>query len=271
MRNKSFMLMQYLKKKGHWILLGLAIVAAPFLYSQQPKYSEVGPLKNPLPENHSAPFILDKQKQLDRFSWWDNRDSEWFKARIPFWDSPDGAIDATYYYRWELVTKHMTYGSPKSGYTFTEFIDRPHWSGRYGAISCPLGLQIYELRWLKDRRITNDFIRYWFDVPGAEPRSYSNWYGDAVWANYLVNDDKEFLLGRLPSMEKQYNGWRAERYDAAHQMFKWSGMHDGMETNIGSRQTKNGFDGGESYRPTLNSYIYGDLIALSKTAALAGE
>ncbi len=263
--------MHYLKKRGRWILLGIALFAAPALYSQQPTETEVGPLKNPLSDNRKAPFILDKQKQLERFSWWDNRDSAWFKARIPFWDSPDGAIDATYYYRWELATKHMTYGSPESGYTFTEFIDRPNWSGRYGAISCPLGLQIYELRWLKDRRITDDFIRYWFNTPGAQPRSYSNWYGDAVWANYLVNDDEKFLINRLPSMEKQYDGWMQEHWDNAHQMFKWSGMHDGMETNIGSRQTKYGFDGGESYRPTLNAYIYGDLKAMAQTAALAGD
>lgn len=265
------MLIQYLRKKGRWILVGLALVALPALYSSQKTATEVGPLKNPLPNNRNVPFVLDKQKQLDRFSWWDNRDSEWFKARIPFWDSPDGAIDATYYYRWELVTKHMTYGSPESGYTFTEFIDRPHWSGRYGAISCPLGLQIYELRWLKDRRLNHDFIRYWFETEGAQPRSYSNWYGDAVWAHYLVNNDKEFLISRLPSMEQQYEGWMKERWDATHQMFKWSGMHDGMETNIGSRQTRYSFDGGESYRPTLNSYIYGDLIAMAKTALLAGD
>ncbi len=71
--------------------------------------------------------VLDKQKQAD--------------------------ITTTYYYRWELLTKHLTYGSPQSGYLFTKFIDRPFWSGAYGAISCPAGHQLYEARWL--RRVGN--------------------------------------------------------------------------------------------------------------------
>jgi hypothetical protein len=215
--------------------------------------------------------VLDKQQQLDRFTWWDNRDWDWYKQRIPFFESPDADIDSTYYYRWELVTKHMTYGSPESGYSFKEFITVPFWSGSYGAISCPSSLQIYELRWLKDRRVTDDFIRYWFHTPGAQPRSYSNWYGDAVWANYLVNGDKEFVTNTLPDMEAQYEGWMKERWDADHQMFHWSGMHDGMEFTIGSRLTQDPFEGADSYRPTLNSYIYGDLTAMARTADLAGN
>ncbi|HEX7018423.1 MAG TPA: hypothetical protein VF159_00325, partial [Gemmatimonadaceae bacterium] len=119
--------------------------------------------------------IIDKRAALARYDWLDNRDYDWFAERIPFFESPDTAIDATYYYRWELTTKHLTYGDPASGYTFSEFIDRPFWSGAYGAISCPLGHQFHEIRWLNDPRIVNDFARYWFDTPGAQPRSYSNW------------------------------------------------------------------------------------------------
>ena len=216
-------------------------------------------------------LVLDKQRQLDRFTWWDNRDWDWFKARIPFFESPDEEIDATYYYRWELVTKHLTYGSPASGYSFKEFIEQVGWAGSYGAISCPMGLQMYELRWLKDRRITDDYVRYWFDTPGAQPRSYSTWYADAVWANYLVNGDRSLVVNRLPSMEAQYAGWLREHWDPKEQMFHWSGMHDGMEINIASLQTSDAFAGADSYRPTLNSYVYGDLLATANTADLASE
>src|SRR6478672_7481306 len=73
--------------------------------------------------------VLDKQKLLDAQTFWDNRDWDWYRANIPFFDCPDADITTTYYYRWELVTKHLTYGSPNSGYSFTEFIDRPFWSG----------------------------------------------------------------------------------------------------------------------------------------------
>ena len=215
--------------------------------------------------------ILDPQHQLDRWKWRDNMDDDWFKTHIPFWESPDAEIDATYYYRWELATKHLVYGSPESGYNFTEFIDRPSWSGKYGSISCPLGLQLYEARWLRDGVIAGDYARYWFSTPGAQPRSYSNWYGDALWANYLVSGDKAFITSLLPSMEAQYQGWMKEHWRPAHAMFAWSGMHDGMEFTIGSRQTKDQFAGAESYRPTLNSYVFGDLNAIANTAQLAGD
>ena len=222
----------------------------------------------------SAPLsaqILDKRPILQRQTWWDNRDWSWYERNIPFFESPDPEIDATYYYRWEVVTKHLTYGSPATGYTFTEFIDRPFWSGAYGAISCPLGHQHYEIRWLKDRRVVTDFARYWFETPGAQPRSYSNWYGDAMWATYLVSADTGFLRAVLPHMKAQYAGWLAERYDSAHGLFRWDGLHDGMERNINSRQTPDPDAGAEGYRPTLNSYLFADALAISRASALFGD
>jgi len=214
---------------------------------------------------------LNPRDILESFDWWDNRDWEWYEENIPFFDSPDEELDATYYYRWEVLTKHLIYGSPESGYTFTEFIDRPYWAGTYGAISCPLGHQAYEIRWLKNRRIVDDFARYWFETPGAEPRSYSNWYGDAMWATYSVLGDEDFLRAVYPHMEAQVAGWTEERWDPEHEMYRWVGAWDGMETNINSRLTENDFSGGEGYRPTLNSYLYADFLALSRTAALLGE
>lgn len=215
--------------------------------------------------------LLDPEAQLARFDWWDNRDDDWFAANIPFFESPDPELDATYYYRWELVTKHLTYGSPETGYTFTEFLDRPFWSGSHGAISCPLGHQLYEVRWLRDPRIVEDFARYWFETPGAQPRTYSNWYGDAVWAAYTVLGDTAFLRAAYPHMETQVAGWDAERWDATEEMYRWVGAWDGMETNINSRLTDDEFGGGEGYRPTLNAYLWADLQALSRTAGLFGD
>src|ERR1041384_433976 len=98
--------------------------------------------------NVASAQVLDKQKLLEKQTFWDNRDWDWYKENIPFFECPDPDIETTYYYRWELITKHLTYGSPNSGYSFTEFIARPVWSGAYGSISCPAGHQLYEIRWL---------------------------------------------------------------------------------------------------------------------------
>lgn len=208
---------------------------------------------------------------MARYDWLDNQDHDWFRERIPYLATPDASIDEIYYYRWELITKHLVYGSPQAGYTLTEFIDRPFWSGAYGAISCPLGHQMTEIRWLKDHRIVDDFARYWMDTPGAEPRSYSNWYGNALWQTYQVNGRRDWIVSMLPRMERQVKGWLAERYDPDHGMFLWNGMRDGMETNINSRQTEAEFDGAWGYRPTLNSYLYADFLAMSHVADLAGR
>lgn len=215
--------------------------------------------------------IIDKRAALAKYDWLDNRDNDWFAERIPFFESPDTAIDATYYYRWELTTKHLTYGDPRTGYTFTEFIDRPFWSGAYGAISCPLGHQFHEIRWLKDPRIVSDFARYWFETPGAQPRSYSNWYGESMWATYLVNGDSTFLHRVLPYMKRQYAGWVAEHFDSTTGLFHWDGLHDGMERNINSRQTDDIDTGADGFRPTLNSYMYADALAIARASALFGD
>ncbi|MEC9117232.1 MAG: hypothetical protein VX607_10215, partial [Planctomycetota bacterium] len=112
--------------------------------------------------NISPAQVLDKQKLLDAQTFWSNRDFDWYKANIPFFDSPDAEINTTYYYRWELVTRHICYGSPNSGYSLTEFANRPFWSGAYGSIACPAGHQFNEIRWLNDPRYARDYLRYWF-------------------------------------------------------------------------------------------------------------
>ena len=99
----------------------------------------------------AAEPLLTPQALLDHEAFWDNRDWDWYRENIPFFECPDADLQTTYYYRWELLTKHLTYGSPNSGYSFTEFIDRPFWSGAYGAISCPAGHQLYEARWLREK------------------------------------------------------------------------------------------------------------------------
>ena len=223
------------------------------------------------PDTPAGPMLLDPQEVFARYDWWDNRDWDWYEERIPFFDSPDQEINATYYYRWELLTKHLTYGSPETGYVFTEFTDRPFWSGTYGPISCPLGHQHYEIRWLKDGRIINDFARYWFETPGAEPRTYSNWYGDAMWATYQVKRDPALIRSVFPYMEQQYQGWVDEHFDPEHGMFHWVGAWDGMEFNINSRQTVDEFGGASGYRPTLNSYMYADALAIANAAELLGD
>src|SRR5687767_3596460 len=218
---------------------------------------------------HAA--VINKDRALAAQTFWDNRDFDWYKANIPFFDCPDADIVTTYYYRWEVVTKHLTYGAPKTGYTFTEFIDRPFWSGAYGAISCPAGHQLYEVRWLGNRRIGQEYARYWFRTEGAQPRRYSTWLADSVWATHLVQDDAAFAKDLLEDLIKNYEGWEKTHFVPEVGLFWQVGHDDGMEFNIASRQTKATFNGAPSYRPSFNAYMWADAQAIAHIADLAGD
>lgn len=215
--------------------------------------------------------VLDKQAMLDRFSFWTNKDWDWYKENIPFLETPDRDIDLTYYYRWEMMSGKMVYGSPETGYVSTEFTDRPWWSGTYGAISCPAGHQLYEYRWFRNKKYAEDYSRYWFRTPGAQPRNYTNWTGDAVWQIYKTYRNTDFVTDMKEDLIENYKGWEKERYVASEGMFAWDGMHDGMETNINSRQTKDWFAGAPGYRPTLNSYMWADALAIKNIALLTND
>lgn len=215
--------------------------------------------------------VLDKQRQLDAQTFWDNRDWDWYQRHIPFFECPDAELTTTYYYRWELLTKHLTYGSPNSGYSFTEFIDRPFWSGAYGAISCPAGHQLYEARWLREPRFAQDYARYWFRTPGAQPRNYSSWLADSVWAVHEVYDDAPFATDLLPDLVKNYGEWERRQWVPDVGLFWQNGHDDGMEFNINSRQTKDILRGAPSYRPSFNSYMWADATAIARIAALTGD
>ena len=223
-----------------------------------------------LPIAHAAP-VLDKDAALAAQTFWDNRDFDWFKANIPFFDCPDAEIVTTYYYRWELITKHLTYGSPNSGYSFTEFIDRPFWSGAYGAISCPAGHQFYEARWLKDPAIARDYSRYWFRTQGAQPRNYGTWIPDGIWAVHQVHPDDAFVKDLLPDLRKNYEAWEKRQFVPEVGLFWQNGHDDGMEFNINSRQTKDILRGANGYRPGFNAYMWADALAIARIARLAGD
>ena len=213
--------------------------------------------------------ILPRKELLKNIE--DNRDTDWYIANIPFFECPDADIQTTYYYRWELLTKHLTYGSANSGYSFTEFIDRPFWSGTYGAISCPAGHQLYEARWLRDPSVARDYSRYWFRTPGAQPRNYSTWLADAIWAAHRVHPDDAFMKDLLPDLKKNHDAWEKRMYDPVMGLFWQNGHDDGMEFNINSRQTKDILRGAPGYRPTMNAYMWADALAIAKVADLSGD
>jgi len=182
---------------------------------------------------------------------------EFLKDNIPLFDCPDKDITQIYYFRWWTYRKHIE--RTPDGFIITEFLPPVPWAGKYNSINCAAGHHFYEGRWLADPRYLDDYSVFWFRK-GAEPRRYSFWAADSLWARYLVSGDDRVIKELLPDLIANYEAWEREHRDA-NGLFWQIADRDGMEVAIG----------GDGYRPTLNSYMYGDAIAIANIAKLAGQ
>lgn len=182
---------------------------------------------------------------------------EFLFTNIPLLDCPDKLMEQTYYFRWWSYRKHIK--KTPDGFVITEFLPDVPWAGKYNTISCPAAFHFYEGRWLHNREYLHDYAKFWFRG-GGTIRSYSFWVSDALYNYYLVTGDINLVKDLLPDMIKNYEAWEHEKLDSIG-LFWQIDDRDGMEMSIC----------GSGYRPTINSYMYGDAMAISKIALLLGE
>ena len=188
---------------------------------------------------------------------------EWLSKNIPLFECPDSIIQQTYYYRWWTFRKHLK--QTPDGFIFTEFITPVGHASTHNAISCALGHHIYEGRWLHNIRYLDEYISFWLLVEQNQAkskfRSFSSWLDDAVYNRFLVNRDTSFLRKLLPLLDVDYEIWERDR-QLPNGMFWQHDVKDGMEESIsGGRRVKN-------IRPTINSYMYANAVALSAMSSL---
>jgi hypothetical protein len=191
---------------------------------------------------------------------------EWLTNNIPLFECPDSTIEQIYYYRWWTFRKHLK--QTPDGFVFTEFITPVNHAGKYNTVSSATGHHIYEGRWLRNSEYIKDYVSFWLYVDPKTPkphfRAFSSWIDDAVYNFYLVNNDKGFVTKLLPELNKDYQQWEKDK-GLPNQMFWQYDVRDAMEESIsGGRKIMN-------MRPTINSYMYGNAIALKKMAAIAGN
>ncbi|MFZ1941375.1 MAG: discoidin domain-containing protein [Terracidiphilus sp.] len=240
-------------------------------------------------ETQTAPSILDPEKQLTRWTFWTNRDWDWYGANLPMWESPHRQIDEIYYYRAEVLTKHLRYASPETGYIFTEFsnADRLEWAGRYNAIASAADLHFEEIRWLKTRQYAQDYARYWMLTDGAQPRNYGFAAAWSAWQMGLVHGDHDVASSLLDKYVDNYEVWERgwveyphdNGYDPERQLFWNTGRDMGGEFNLASCQLSEqlrGIEGykirgGAGYRPDINAVLYAEAQTIGWLAALAGR
>jgi Trehalase len=212
---------------------------------------------------------LDRNKLANEYY---QQDAQWYIDNIPFFECSDKQVEQVYYYRWKLYKAHIR-NTGHNKYVTTEFINDMHWDrDPYSTINAATMHHIYEGRWLKDDRYLDGYINYRYQ-DGGNNRQYSEGIADAAYERYLVNADSAFIIRQLDSMQRLYNGWY-DHFDSSKNLYYIPAMPDATEYTIASIDAsggKDGFEGGDAFRPTINSYMYGNAKAIASIAAMKGD
>src|SRR5450756_598753 len=182
----------------------------------------------------------------------------WMEREIPWFDSSDKRFEEMYYFRWYAWKKHLV-STPK-GYVVTEWLPKPEFAdGSFGALPDAAPFHIGEARWLREGKIAEDVARYWFS-PGVNVRKYSAAMAATVRDLSLANGNIPLGTALLPVMKENYRTWEGMQQDS-NGLFWSIDTRDAMEKSIS----------GDGYRPTLNSYMFGDARAIAEMASRAGD
>lgn len=150
---------------------------------------------------------------------------------------------------------------PKPFHVVTEFLPNVSWAGIHNTISCAAAHHFREGRWLHNNQYLDDYARFW--IREGNSRQYSFWMADSFRARSLVTGNKDILIELLPGMVRNFETIMTTNMNISKDgrekgLYFNTDNRDGMELSIG------GFGGSRAYRPTLNSYQYGEAFALAK-------
>lgn len=182
---------------------------------------------------------------------------DWLAEQVPLFECSDRDLEEIYWFRWWTYRKHIK--QTADGYIITEFLPPVPWAGKHNSINCPAGHHFYEGRWLRERRYLDDYAVFWFRK-GGEPRKYSFWAADALLARAKVTGDYRLPIDLLPDLIANFEAWEKDHRDTDGLFWQNDG-NDGMEVSIG----------GSGCRATINSYQYGDALAIAALAERAGQ
>jgi hypothetical protein len=193
---------------------------------------------------------------------------EWMNQNVPFFECPDKEIEEIYYFRWWTYRKHIR--QTADGFVITEFLPLVSWSKKHNTINCPVGHHLYEGRWIHDAKFMDDYTKFYFGKggdPGGPSKLYSNWITDGIYARYLVNEDKPFITSLLDTLVKNYKAWSSDGLPE-NQWQKSRKLDNGLYWQIDSWEGTEFSIGGTGIRPLINSYMYGDAMAISQIAEM---
>ena len=190
----------------------------------------------------------------------------WLQKEIPFFECPDREVEEMYYFRWWSFRKHLV--KTPAGFVITEFLTPVRHAGIYNTVSCAAGFHLAEGRWLHSQNYLNDYTLFWLRGNGGQPQShfhkFSSWFAAAVCDRFTVTGNKTFTTNLLSDLISDYQVWETER-QTTNGLFWQYDVRDGMEESIsGSRTIKN-------LRPTINTYMFANALAIASIAWAAGD
>lgn len=230
------------------------IVLASAVYGLSAPIADGAAVLHPMDYRHYVETFRAQEKEATGSEGVDSW--PWMEHEIPWFDSSDKAFEEMYYFRWYAWQKHLV--KTDHGYLITEWLPKPAVKD-FGALPDAAMFHIAESRWLRNKAIAEDDARYWMS-PDARPRLYSTWFAWAVLGLIRANDDQALGTELLPALESNYKAWETTHQDA-NGLFWSIDTRDAMEKSIS----------GDGYRPTLNSYMYGDAHAIANLAGTAGD
>ncbi len=239
-------------------------LATPAIF---PSVSAAAPLLDPEQFRHHVDFFNgmvpeDPVTSIPNVEAW-----SWMRNNIPFFSCPDAATEQIYYYRWWTYRKAIS--ATPVGHIVTEFVKKVPHAGEYNALSCALGHHIAEGRWLRDGSYIDEDIHYWLrgGADGALAKNlhqFSGWVAAAVLDRTHARGDAGFATSYLDPLLADYRQWEDERLTSSG-LFWQRDVSDGMEeSGSGGRKVKN-------IRPSINSYMYGNAMAIAQIAGVTGR
>ncbi|KAK6217777.1 hypothetical protein LQW54_003286 [Pestalotiopsis sp. IQ-011] len=200
-------------------------------------------------------------------------DYPWYIDRIPFFETSDSTINDVYYYRQKIFRAHQR-DIGADGFISTEFLDDVSWQiAPWGSLSDATAFHLLEGRWNRDRSFKENYASFMYSSQ-ALPRGFSEAIATAVWQGYLVDGVVDDVTGYLDAMQTVYVAWEGDHYDTSKEMFWIAPIQDATEYTIASIDAscgEDGFQGGESFRPSINSYQYANALAIANIASLVGD
>ncbi|MDP9050363.1 MAG: discoidin domain-containing protein [Acidobacteriota bacterium] len=210
-------------------------------------------------------------------------DAPWYVRNIPFLEIDDPEIEAVYYYRWQIYRSHIREIGAQ-GTAVLEFLPDVPWARKpWTDLNDSSSFHLMEGRWLRHPAVVNSLIDHLY-AGGGNDRHFSEAVAAASEAAVEVTGDRAALQRNFDAMRQTYDLWD-DHFDAKRNLYWIEPIADATEYTISSidasgagfeehpdpNPSRNGFLQGFAYRASINTYQYGNALAIARVAESVGR